>query len=202
MMWSHLTDNITSANITFVWNLNCKALANKYFSSLRNVLTTPLPPPEEDSSRSLNIEIKLIKPLSCSSFCRETCKNDGHASYFVEAPSFLVLTTEARQPTTSIRSISLPHILCSVLTLLTSPPHTHTHTHTHTYARTHARTHTHTHTHTLTILNSRMSRCLHCLHVVAISSDISKETPRGDDTGTSGGRVRERRGGKDEGRGW
>ena len=147
-MWSHLTDNITSANITFVWNLNCKALANKYFSSLRNVLTTPLPPPEEDSSRSLNIEIKLIKPLSCSSFCRETCKNDGHASYFVEAPSFLVLTTEARQPTTSIRSISLPHILCSVLTLLTSPPHTHTHTHTHTYARTHARTHTHTHTHT------------------------------------------------------
>ena len=49
--------------------------------------------------------------------------------------------------------------------------------------------------HTLTILNRRISKCLHCLHVVAISSEISKETPRGDDTGMSGGRV-ERRGGK------
>ena len=44
---------------------------------------------------------------------RTTQSNNGHTSYFDKCRASLPLTAEARQPTTSVRSISLPRILCS-----------------------------------------------------------------------------------------
>ena len=44
---------------------------------------------------------------------RTTQSNNGHTNYFDKCRASLPLTAEARQPTASIRSISLPRILCS-----------------------------------------------------------------------------------------
>ena len=65
-----------------------------------------MPPlPEEDSFRSRNIEY-LPKPLGCLPLncllrTRTARINDGHASYFAEAPCFLA-------PLTTLKLFSLP----------------------------------------------------------------------------------------------
>ena len=72
--------------------------------------------------------------------------------------------------------------------------HAHTHICTHAYncmnmhhICTHAYKcmHMHKHTHTHTFPNRCKRRCLHCLRVVAISSDTSSDTPLGAKVGNS-----------------
>ena len=68
------------------------------------------------------VKVEIRHPaVYCSSRClsRNARKNDGHACYFAEAPSFLAprspLTAKACQPVTSVWNISSPSVLRSPL---------------------------------------------------------------------------------------